>query len=112
MMGAVGERGAVLAFKALGMKAVPTQTPEETASALFRLSKEGVKVIFITEKEAEEAKEAISRYDNVFDVAIIPIPGSGGTTGFGMKRVHQNVEKAIGSDILFSKNENKVESGE
>ncbi|MEG0268623.1 MAG: V-type ATP synthase subunit F [Clostridia bacterium] len=105
-MGAVGERDAVLCFKAIGMKVIPTTTPEETTRALFKLVKENVRVIFITETAAMEAPEALARYKTQPDVAIIPIPGSRGSTGYAMARVKRNVEKAIGADILFG-NEGK-----
>lgn len=104
LMGAVGERDAVLCFKALGMKVIPTETPEETTKALFSLVKRGVKVIFITESTAENAKEALKRYKTDPQVAIIPIPGSTGSSGYAMSRVKANVEKAIGADILFGNN--------
>ena len=103
-MGAVGERDAVLCFKALGMKVIPTQTAEETARALFSLTQEGVRAIFITETAAKEAPEALRRYQSQADIAIIPIPGSQGSLGYAMARVKGNVEKAIGADILFSNN--------
>ena len=37
-MGVVGERDAVLAFKAVGMRVIPVQTPAETTAALHKLS--------------------------------------------------------------------------
>ena len=61
-MGAVGERDAVLCFKAIGMQVVPTETPEETTKALFTLTRQGVRVIFITEHAAKQATEALQRY--------------------------------------------------
>jgi len=103
-MGAVGERDAVLCFKALGMTVIPTETPEETAKALFSLTKRGVKLIFITESTAANAKEALRRYQTDPQVAVIPIPGSTGSGGYAMSRVKANVEKAIGADILFGNN--------
>lgn len=106
-MGAVGERDAVLCFKAVGMQVIPTANEEETTRALFRLVKEGVRVIFITEKAALEAPEALERYKAQSDVAIIPIPGSQGSTGYAMGRVKANVEKAIGADILFNNHNEK-----
>lgn len=108
VMGVVGERDAVLAFKAIGMKVIPTQTPEETTAALYRLVKEGVPVIFITESAARKVPEALERYKTSPDTAIIPIPGSQGADGFGIQRVRANVEKAIGADILFN-NDRKEE---
>lgn len=108
-MGAVGERDAVLGFKALGMQVIPTENADETARALFTLVKQGVRVIFITEHAAQSAAEALERYQGDPQVAIIPIPGSSGASGYAMSRVKANVEKAIGADILFSNNENQKE---
>ena len=101
-MGAVGERDAVLCFKAIGMQVIATSNAEETTKALFRLTQDGIRVIFITEKAAQEASEAISRYKMQSDVAVIPIPGSQGSTGYAMAKLKENVEKAIGADILFN----------
>ena len=67
-----------------------------------------MRVIFITETAALEAPEALERYQTQADVAVIPIPGSQGSTGYAMARVKANVEKAIGADILF-KNESEKE---
>ena len=106
-MGAVGERDAVLCFKAIGMRVLPTRSAEETSRALFTLVKENVRVIFITETAAQEAPEALERYKTRGDVAIIPIPGSKGSTGYAMGRVRANVEKAIGADILFGNQQEK-----
>lgn len=108
-MGAVGERDAVLCFKAIGMRVIPTEQPEETSRALFKLVREGVRVIFITESAAQAAPEALERYQTQSDVAIIPIPGSQGSSGHAMARVRANVEKAIGADILFN---NQNEAGD
>jgi len=104
-MGAVGERDAVLCFKAIGMKTISTETAEETTRALFTLVKQGIRVIFITENAAKAAAEALERYQTDPQVAIIPIPGSAGVSGYAMSRIKANVEKAIGADILFGNND-------
>lgn len=103
MMGVVGERDAVLAFQAMGMRVMPAETPEAIASAVFRLAGEGVPVIFMTERAARLSPETLERYKTSARPVLIPIPGSQGTDGFGMQRVRANVEKAIGADILFEK---------
>lgn len=108
-MGAVGERDAVLCFKAVGMETIATETAEETTHALFTMVRKGVKVIFITEHAAKEAAEAMDRYKTDPQVAIILIPGSAGASGYAMSRVRANVEKAIGADILFGQNDSQKE---
>ncbi len=103
VMGVVGERDVVLAFKAMGMKVIPAETPETIQQAVFHLAEEGVPVIFMTERAARLAPETLERYKTSARPVLIPIPGSQGSDGFGMQRVKANVEKAIGADILFDK---------
>ena len=100
-MGVVGERDAVLAFRALGMRVIAVSTPEETTAALHRLAVAGTPIIFITETCAAAVPEALSKYKTMPQPAVIPIPGATGSNGFGAARVRDNVEKAIGANILF-----------
>lgn len=102
-MGVVGERDAVLAFSALGLTVLPAQTPAEISAAVRKLALDGYAVIFITEEAAAAIPEALTRYKQDMLPAIIPIPGSRGANGYGMRGVHANVEKAVGADILLTK---------
>lgn len=102
-LAAVGDKDSVLGFKAIGIDVFPIMDDEETARTIFRLAKAGYAVIFITEQAAEGAKDMIARYASQAYPAIIPIPSSSGGTGLGMRQLKQNVEKAIGADILFGK---------
>lgn len=52
----------MLAFRALGVTVAPAQEPEAVSQAIFRLAKEGYAVIFVTEEEAEGAREMIARF--------------------------------------------------
>ncbi len=106
-MGVVGEKDAVLAFRALGMEVVDTTTPAQVAAGVHQLVQSGIRVIFITEAAAKMGKETMSRYRSDPNVTIIPIPGTTGTDGFAIKQVRENVEKAIGADILFQQNNNE-----
>ena len=101
-VGAVGERDAVIAFRAIGMRVIPAETTAAVARAVHTLASEGVPVIFITERAARLSPETFDKYKADPTVALIPIPGSSGTDGFGMRRVHENVEKAIGANILLT----------
>ena len=102
-IGAVGERDAVLAFKAIGMEVIPADTAEEAAAAVKKLARQGAAVIFVTEQAAAMITETIERYQSEPYPTIIPIPGSRGSTGIGMLRLKENIEKALGADILFQK---------
>ena len=104
-VGVVGEREAVLAFRALGMRVIAAEDAEKVERAIQKLVHEGVPVIFITERAFALAKTLCAHYQGDPAVSIIPIPGSQGTDGTGMQHVKANVEKAIGADILFNKEE-------
>jgi V/A-type H+-transporting ATPase subunit F len=102
VMGAVGERDTVQAFKTLGMRVAYAQTKEEITKALFNLVNDNVPVILITERAAQKVPEALERYRHDSGVIIVPVPGSCGANGFGLRRIRTNIEKAIGADILLA----------
>lgn len=105
-IGVIGDADSVMGFKALGIDTYSV-TAEEAPRMIHKLAKEKYAVIFIAEKTARLASEAISRYKSVPYPAIIPIPGNYGSTGFGMAALKANVEKAIGVDILFGSEDGK-----
>lgn len=102
-MGVIGDRDSVLAFKALGMEVFDAASGAEAGQILRRLIREEFAVVLITEQLAAENAELIKKYKPTAYPAIIPVPGIDGTNGFGLTGVRQDVEKAIGADILFNK---------
>lgn len=99
-IGVVGDSDSVIGFRALGLDVFPA-TGGEVAKAINRLASEDYAIIFVTEQAAETAAETIGRYKTSPFPAIIPIPGNRGTTGYGMRGIRANVEKAIGTNIFF-----------
>jgi len=99
-IGVIGDSDSILGFKSLGIDVYPA-TGGEVMQRINQLATGGYAIIFITEQAAEQAAETIDRYKTSPFPAIIPIPSNRGTTGFGMKGIRANVEKAIGADILF-----------
>lgn len=97
----IGDKDTVLAFKAAGAEIFPVINPQQAREALRRLIKEDYAVILITERAAEGNADIISRTKSAAYPAIIPIPDSGGTTGAGIAGIRKDVEKAIGTDIIF-----------
>ena len=96
----IGDGDAVLAFKAVGADVFPTRGTVDAEETLKRLARTYT-VILITEDIAETLSALIARYKVRPYPAIIPIPTATGGTGFGMRGISADVEKAIGSDILF-----------
>lgn len=102
-IGVVGEKDAVIAFLALGLTVKAVESPEEAMKAVDGMARDGYGIIFVTETVAKDIEETISRYKNEMLPAIILIPGSNGSLGIGMANIKENVEKAVGVDILSKK---------
>ncbi|MBU0668331.1 V-type ATP synthase subunit F [Patescibacteria group bacterium] len=109
----VGNKEAILGFKALGLKAFNANSAEEATKVLYELkseeiinektgeSKPAYAIIFITEDLAMEiSKDDYKKLSAAALPAIIPVPGPKGTTGYGIRRIGKMVEQAVGSDIF------------
>ena len=98
----LGDRESVKGFAAVGLDIFPCDDPQEAARQFRRMAGGGeYGVIFVTEELAGPLDREIRRYDEAAAPAVIPIPGVKGNTGIGIARLHEAVEKAVGSDILF-----------
>ncbi len=102
----LGDKDSVLAFKAIGLDVFPVLNDEEAKEQLKNLART-YSVIFITDVLAEKLSGLIDRYKARPYPVVVPIPTAEGNSGFGMLGIKQNVEKAIGSDILFGQREDK-----
>lgn len=96
----IGDKDSVMVFKSLGFKTVYAEEKKSIESTINSLSKENYEVIYITEQAAILVPEILDAYKNVPFPTIIPIPNRFGSIGLGKKRIRENIEKAIGADIL------------
>jgi V/A-type H+-transporting ATPase subunit F len=100
-IGVIGEKDAVLGFKALGFSVFPVEDSKQAMEILSRMAQEQYAVVYITEQTAANMKNEINQYREARFPAVIPIPGIQGSLGFGMQGIKKCVEKAVGADILF-----------
>ena len=100
-----GDKDSVLAFKAIGLDVFPVDDEYKARDTIHALARKYA-VIFVTEKVALQADALIKRYKSRPYPVIVPIPSAEGNQGVGLAGIKANVEKAIGADILFYK-ENK-----
>lgn len=98
----IGDKDSVLAFKAIGVKTYPITELSEARELLKALAR-NYKVIFIIDELAVKVQDLLARYNTRAYPTIIPLPSSKGSNGFGIKGIHKDVEKAIGTDILFNR---------
>lgn len=109
----IGNKDAILGFKALGLKTFDANSTEQAVKILFKLkaqenvnektqeSRPEYAIIFITEDLATGiSKDDYKKLSQSALPAIIPVPGTKGATGYGVKRIGKMVEQAVGSDIL------------
>lgn len=99
-IGVVGDRESVLAFRMLGFDVHFASEAKETRRIIDKLAENNYGVIYLTEQLAELVPDTIKRYDVKLTPAIILIPNHAGSRGIGKKRVQENVEKAVGQNIL------------
>lgn len=110
-MAIVGPRESTQGFEALGIEAIDALNPITAVEKLFELKRTTQKigteerplyaVIFVL----EDLMHTISREDYQKLTAhalpaIIALPGTSGSSGFGVKRLSMLVERAVGQDIL------------
>ncbi|MFC1616054.1 V-type ATP synthase subunit F [Patescibacteria group bacterium] len=110
----IGNKDTILGFKALGLETHDANNAEEATKILYDLkgqenmidekkdeTQPKFAIIFITEELAMNInKDDYKKLGKQAIPAIIPIPGSTGTTGYGLKRIGKMVEQAVGSDIF------------
>lgn len=102
-MAVMGDKDSVLLFKAVGLDVVCETDGERANREIKRMAREGYAVIFLTETLYPLCKEAIDTFKAEPYPAIIPLPDVHGSKGIGMKKLKENVETAVGVDILFNK---------
>ena len=101
----IGEKEAAAGFAALGLTVFADTPDDETAALIKRLADNGFAIIFISERAAmyEPTAAIIDEFRDKLVPAIILIPSANSNSKEGMRRLHQAVEKAVGSDILKQK---------
>ncbi|KXT70434.1 V-type ATP synthase subunit F [Streptococcus gordonii] len=96
----VGNRDTILPFKLIGFQTFPVKEAQETVNTLRRLAREDFGIIYLTEDMATDIPETLAYYDQLELPAITLIPTHRGSSGLGRQRIRDNVEKAVGQDIL------------
>lgn len=96
----VGNRDAISPFQMIGFHIYPVTSGEQAKMMLRQLAKEDYGIIYLTEDFAQEIPEIIQFYDTVVTPAVILIPTHRGQLGIGTQRIQDNVEKAVGMNIL------------
>jgi V/A-type H+-transporting ATPase subunit F len=103
-MAILGEGDSVLAFKASGVDAYYASDREQAKDILRKLAKEYA-VIFITEALAEQMDDLLKKFNQSPYPVILPVPSGNGEGGYARAKMKERMEKALGVDILFNREE-------
>lgn len=98
----IGDKDSIYIFASIGLSIFPVTDKTDGLKRFRQLCSGDYAVIYITESLAVEMEEEIEKVSGRICPAVILIPGVCGNTGKGKERVRKSVEKAVGSDILFS----------
>lgn len=99
-IGVVGDKNTVLAFKAIGIEGIVAYDKEEARRSIDHLAVNQYAVIFITETLAVLLEDTLDKYERALIPALILIPGQHGSLNIGMQRIKDNMEKAVGVNLL------------
>ena len=100
----IGNGESVLAFKAGGVDAFSVDSPQAAKETLRKLAKR-YSVIFITDDLAEGVTDLISRFNEQPYPIVVPVPSEKGAGDFAINRMKEQMEMALGVDILFNREE-------
>ncbi|MGX7348797.1 V-type ATP synthase subunit F [Dolosicoccus paucivorans] len=99
-IGIVGNRNAIMPFHLVGFDMYPVTSGQEAVKVLKQLAEDDYGIIYLTEEIAAQIPDTIRYYDTQLTPAVILIPTHRGSLGIGKQRVQENVEKAVGQNIL------------
>ncbi len=101
----IGEKEVIFGFSLVGFKLFPANNFVEAKNALEECSKENCRIIFITENIAQLVIDEIEKTQIISPNSICILPNRTGSSELSIKMLRKNVEKAVGTDILFRKEE-------
>ncbi len=99
-MAIIGNGDNVLAFKAGGVDAFTAKDAQQAREYLRKLAKDYA-VIFVTDGFCRELSQYLKRFNETAYPIIVPVPDGDGD--FGMELLRTAMERALGVDILFGR---------
>lgn len=99
-IGVIGDKDSILPFKILGFDVFYAEDAASVRIIITNLAEDNYGIIYLTEQLGALIPETIKRYDEKITPAIILIPNHLGVLNIGKNRIQENVEKAVGKNIL------------
>lgn len=96
----IGDYDSILPFKMIGFDIYPIRQSSQVRPLLEELVAKQYGVVYLTEQLAQDIPETIAHYRALTVPTVILIPNHHGSLGIGLASIQENVEKAIGQNIL------------
>lgn len=97
---AIATTNNVTIFNSVGIKTYIKEDLNEIDKLIYELSKNGCKIVYISEELYLKIPNTLSKYANVPYPIIIPLPIDNKSSGVGDEKIRKSVEKAIGINIF------------
>lgn len=97
---AIGSDESIMIYNSVGFKTFYSTNIDDIDKEIFKLYKEGCKIIYVTEQIYLSIEETRQKYSQMAYPIILPLPLDNVNSGVGTKKIKENVEKAIGIDIF------------
>lgn len=97
---AIGTSDSVILFNAIGIKTYVIKEIEEVDRIVYELYKAGCKIIYFDEEIYDNISDVIEKYTYQTYPILLPLPMNGESKEVGLKKIKNNVEKAIGINIF------------
>lgn len=92
----IGEKDIILPFKAIGFAVYYDTERDGIIKRCKGLTETECKIILITESAAEKVTDYLNTRAGLPYPIIMPIPDGITNSGYGIKRLEKNIEKAVG----------------
>ena len=95
----IGEQALVKVFSAIGYDCFYDTEPDAVIARCQALETDGYKIILILEKTAAQIDKYLDSRAGIAYPIIMPIPDTITHENYGMQRLNQNMEKAMGIKV-------------
>ena len=97
----IGDSSTVIGFSAAGIEGFPVYESQDALNKIKELTATGeYAIIFVAETLAEPFLDELSSIDTGDITSVILIPDQSGAKGYGFEKIRNQVERALGIDIL------------
>jgi len=96
----IGDKKAILGFKALGIKAFGVENADDLERAKAKILENDFAIVFLTEEIASEFPSLKQEFYKETLPAVLVIPGVSQKTKIGAQELSAIMERALGSDKI------------